>query len=619
MAVDHGADEPGSRSEAHGDNDLDSEAVETLTLGPRPSREGSRAPRVDDHIQRVIQAKVQQRLFERKADSASIGRFAVLELIGRGGMGRVYAAYDAQLDRKVAVKVLLDARASAEAQQRLQREAQAMARLSHPNVVAVHEVGQSDGEVFVAMEFIRGQNLNEWIGTGPQWRQVLEVFIQAGQGLAAAHGAGLVHRDLKPHNIMRGDDGVVKVLDFGLARAAEGDPSQTREADELSSSSSMLESRLSHTGTLMGTPAYMAPEQLRGAGADALSDQFSFCVALYEALYGERPYDRRSTQARRAAQDSTPPRAELERSGEVRPPATGSKVPAAVRKILLRGLSPAPGDRWPGMEELLEHLRAQLAPRRRSVLGPSLAVGLVGLGVGVGANQYVSWSERCTGAASQLEGIWDEPRKTRVRAALLETELSYARETWPRVQQRLDEYAAAWVTAHTEACEATSIRHEQSEGQLDLRMRCLQDHRQHLRATVDELARGQTSVVEHAVEAVTSLPALSRCADLDALVAERPPPEDPAVARRVSALDEQLVEAEAKEVAGEYAEALALTDTVVAEATALGYEPLLVRAWLQQGSLRKVTADYEGAVATLDQAYSAALAQRMTAEAASAS
>ncbi len=603
---------PGLESTSH---------VKTRNFGHGPGGEGSsRTSQHRGHTQ-LIKARVRQRLFDEGPAPMLIGRFAVLEQIGQGGMGKVYAAYDEKLDRKVAVKVLLDG-SSEQAQRRFMREAQAMARLSHPNVVTVHEVAESMGEVFLAMEFIHGQSLDEWVRSGPDWREVLAVFIQAGQGLIAAHEAGLVHRDLKPHNIMRTNDGVVKVLDFGLARAEciESEETIDLRGTSNSTASSMFSSLITRTGTMIGTPAYMSPEQLRGETADTRSDQFSFCVALYEALYGERPYEV-SVEPVSDHYDDGASCESIQRSA-MRPIPRGAKVPAGVRKVLLRGLAANPADRWSSMKVLLERLRGQMATGRRRWGAPSLAVALLGLGawVGVGVDRYTSDTEHCAEAPEQLAGVWDQERRQAVAAAFLGTELSYAPETWSRVEQRLDEYAARWVDARVEACEATVVRREQSEGHMDLRVGCLHKRRQHLRATVDELAVADATVVENAVLAVTRLPMLSQCADMDALAAAIPPPADPVVADRVAVLDERLLEAEAKEQAGRYCEALVVAKSVEAEAAALDYEPLKARAWLRQGSLQEACAgNHEGAAATLRRAYDAAVAQGLATEAALAS
>src|SRR5262245_37690244 len=206
-------------------------------------------------------------------------------------MGVVYAAYDPELDRRVALK-LLHAGGSVEARKRLLREAQAMARLAHPNVIAVHDVGTWGDEVFVAMEFVEGPTLAERVrDEEPGWREVLDLYLQAGEGLAAAHVAGIVHRDFKPQNALVGRDGRVRVLDFGLARGTGAlPPREAEEGPDSGAAPGLLVTPLTRSGSRMGTPAYMSPEQFEGLPADELSDQFSFCVALYEALYGERPF-----------------------------------------------------------------------------------------------------------------------------------------------------------------------------------------------------------------------------------------------------------------------------------------------------------------------------------------
>ena len=234
--------------------------------------------------QQHILQKLKQRLFSAPLPANRIGRFLVLDQIGQGGMGRIYTAYDEQLDRKIAIKVLReDDLPSDDDRMRFLREAQALARLSHPNVVTVHEVGEHDGQIFLAMEYVPGDDLHAWLRTEPGWQQVLEAFIAAGRGLVAAHVEGLVHRDFKPHNVMRTDDGIVKVLDFGLARMVGDEVEPTEERVSLSGSNPSLSSPLTHTGTVMGTPAYMAPEQFEGDGIDAKTDQYCYCVALWES------------------------------------------------------------------------------------------------------------------------------------------------------------------------------------------------------------------------------------------------------------------------------------------------------------------------------------------------
>ena len=310
------------------------------------------------------------------ARGTAIERYLVTDRLGSGGMGVVYAAYDPELHRKVAIKLLHAEVAglgdTSGARARLEREAQAMARVSHPNVISVFDVGEFQHQVFVAMELVEGGSLRDWLGREPRsWRQVVDVFVLAGRGLAAAHAADLVHRDFKPDNVLVGADGRVRVTDFGLARAGEADdprPGGPSARIRAPRSTGPLSTPLTQTGALMGTPAYMAPEQYGGAATDARTDQFSFCVALYEGLYGERPF-------------GDLPFAELLEAvtgGRVRAAPAGARVPAWVRRALLRGLATRPEDRWPTMAALLHQLGRDPARRQRRIAlaaAGALAVG----------------------------------------------------------------------------------------------------------------------------------------------------------------------------------------------------------------------------------------------------
>jgi tRNA A-37 threonylcarbamoyl transferase component Bud32 len=310
------------------------------------------------------------------AEGAEVGRFVIERVIGRGGMGVVYEARDRDLHRKVAIKVLAeDLAAHADQQQRLLREARAMAQLSHPNVVSVYEVGITGGGlVFVAMELVDGTTLRQWMRREPRptWREAVPLFLEAGAGLAAAHAAGIVHRDFKPENVMIGRDQRVRVGDFGLAR--EPDQSTTPSPIPRVLPTTPL-TRLTATGALAGTPAYMAPEQLHGNLADLGSDQFSFCVGLYEALFGERPFPGRSAVELARAMDL-----------EVRPPRAPA-VPRAIVDVVLRGLRRDPDERYPAMSELLDALRAAYdrAAHARGKRLARMAAAIVGVGAAAGA------------------------------------------------------------------------------------------------------------------------------------------------------------------------------------------------------------------------------------------
>jgi eukaryotic-like serine/threonine-protein kinase len=539
-----------------------------------------------------------------EAQISSVGRYHVVRRLGAGAMGAVYEARDPDLDRLVALK-LVRADLSESARQRMQREALALARLSHPNVVQVYEIGRLGEQTFIAMELVRGRTFHHFQQATPRpsWREALRCYAQAGEGLAAAHAVGLVHRDFKPTNCMLGDDGRVRVVDFGLAKDVADEP----EVLPTSSEDDAAASQLTRTGTLLGTPAYMPPEQLGMGPVDAAADQFSFCVALYEALYGERPF----------VGESLGELLYVVLAGHVQPAPRDAAVPGWVRKVVLRGLAAQPAARWPSMRALLDALADDPAVRRRKWWAIAGVVVVLG-----GSAWGMTWAvqqdaRQCQGAEAKLAGAWDNERRTAVEQAILGTGLRYAPGTWERVQGHLDGYGQAWVASRVEACEATR-RGEQSGALLDLRMACLDERRLHLRATVDELVHADAKVVEKAVQAVLELPGLERCEDADALLAEVRPPEDPTVAKRVAELEERLVAVQVKRRAGKYDEGLVLAAAIAAEAEALGYGPLAARAWFHHGILQSDTGALQAAQATLVRAYDAAVAERMTEQAADA-
>jgi eukaryotic-like serine/threonine-protein kinase len=565
--------------------------IAAVHLGPSPAR----PPAPSDH-------EADRELPER------LGRYLVLERIGKGGMGVVVAAYDPELDRKLAIKLIRTDRDDAEAHARLLREAQAMAKLSHPNVVPVFDVGVVHDRVFVAMELVRGETLAAWLRVGPHpWPAVLERFIAAGRGLAAAHEAGIVHRDLKPANVLVSDAGRVQVTDFGLARAV-GDEPERSTIDRPEREPSSLSQPLTRHGALMGTPTYMAPEQFMGRPADARSDQFAFCVSLYEGLYGELPF-RGSSILELATATANGQLAE--------PPArtrNRHKVPSWLRKVVIRGLRADPNERWDGMASLLAALgRDPTRTRRRW-----LALAVVTAGLGVGAWQYqVHRDARCAGTDAELAGIWDDARRTAVAAALRAAGPSHAEATWPRVQAGLDAYAQAWSTIRGESCRA-HVRGDLSAAAMELGLHCLVERRRDLQGVVAVLADADAGVAEHAVLAVSSLPALTSCADPWALPSELQPPADPATATAVEAQRQQLARAHAEVSAARYDAALAIADAVLTAASELGYRPLLAEAWLQRGQALAHVGAYEDAAAALQAAWQAALASRHDALAAAA-
>jgi len=503
----------------------------------------------------------------------AVGRYLVLEWLGAGGMGVVYAAFDPELDRKVALKLLRTAALGLEPEAgraHLLREAQAMARVSHPHVVPVYDVGTFGEQVFLAMEYVEALTLRQWLRAAPRtWRQVRDVFVQAARGLAAAHAVGLVHGDVKPENLLVGGDGRVRVTDFGLAR----------------STASVGTSGNVPRG-VGGTPAYMAPEQRSGDGpADARSDQFSFCAALYEGLQGERPF----------AGSSVSELAAEVRAGRVRPVPQDTPVPRWLHRVVLRGLEVEPDRRHASMEALLAALLDDPVARRRRWwgwgAGLSLLVGAVGATHAVHAHR----ARACQSTAEHaLAGIWDGPRRERVEAAFSSTGQPFAVEAWASVRRSLDAYTAGWVTARTVTCEAMQVRGEPSEAVRDPRMRCLDRRLAEVSALTQVLAQADADVVGRALRAVESLPSPARCADAAVLSAPAEP-VDGASRERADALRLSLARARALGAAGRYAEGLAVLGPGAEAAGAAGDLAGQAEALLGLAELRDQAGDYRGA------------------------
>ncbi len=535
------------------------------------------------------------------------GRYVVIERVGAGGMGEVYAAYDPELDRKVAIKLIRPGRDTEDARARLLREAQAMARLSHPNVVAVHDVGAFGRQVFIAMEFVRGETVTDWLKRAPRsWREVRDMFIQAGRGLQAAHSAGLVHRDFKPENVLVDQDGRARVTDFGLARAQEHE--RESSGPELSTGdestlSSVLTSRLTHAGALLGTPGYMAPEQWSGLNADARSDQYSFSVSLYEALYGEAPFRGRDLQSLRVAVCAGPP---------PEPPRGG--VPGWMRRLVLRGLRREPTERWESMAALLRELeRDRGRVRRLAALG-----GLATISAVVALEVAGRAEGGCDDASAELADVWGASSRGAVRDALAGAELVYAEETAARVVELVDRYAASWTQRHAEACRAHQAGSVSSE-MYDRQVSCLQRRRAGLAALVSVLSDADESVTERAVQAVDALPGLAVCVDPSALSLSIAPPEDPRDQAELARQRDLLARAGVEGSAGRAERGLDVAERALADARELGYRPLIAEALVRVGILHIDRARYEPARDALLDGWAEALASHHDDQAALAS
>ncbi len=524
----------------------------------------------------------------------AIGRFVVLGVLGAGGMGLVYSAYDPHLDRKVAIKLLHGGAASsaADARTRLLREAQAMAKINHPNVIKVHEVGMLGEKVYVAMEFAEGGTVRAWLhGQRRGLPQILDTFVQAGRGLAAAHAAGLIHRDFKPDNVLLAKDGTVRVTDFGLVSAMhpveDGEP--TVDAPPVAplemslSGTTPLSQNLTRTGSIMGTPTYMSPEQFNGGVATARSDQFSFCVALYEALYGERPFAG-ATFASLATTVTT---------GKISPPPKTADVPSWLRRVVLRGLSIKPADRFASIDALLSELLRDRTRRTRRIAAIVAGIALAG----AGATTYALWpsgAAACKSGADHVASVWNPARRDQIHAAFTASKRPHAPATFDKLVPMLDDWSRDWQTGYIGACEDTRVRGAQSDHMLDLRMQCLTRRLDETGATLDLLLAGGGDTVDHALEAVQRLPAVAPCADTVALSAEVAPPDTELIRRQVQSVRGKLDEARAQDRLGRYKIGRDLAAAALPFARATSYRPIIGEALLALGSMQVELADRAG-------------------------
>ncbi|MEO6777242.1 MAG: serine/threonine-protein kinase [Kofleriaceae bacterium] len=595
------------------EKDPHDEPTETVVDGHR--RETKRRPAAEAHAQPTL-----------------LGRYVVLGELGRGGMSVVYAAYDPELDRRVALKVVRADQLSATHRARLHREAQALARLSHPSVVTVFDVGDLATDTFVAMELVEGTSLRDWIRQPRTWREVVRVVIAAGRGLAAAHAAGIVHRDVKPDNIMLSPAGAVKLVDFGLARdlgdksidsvdsghLLSEDPVSPPE-DSLSASSSgamgaarPLEAITQH-GSIVGTPAYMPPEQRsRRPEADERSDQFSLCATLYEALYRQRPF----ATSKREVLDRQEMMTVAETPGiDTRtlaaPPPKDADVPAWLQKVVARGLAVDPRQRYPSVEALLADLdRDPARTMRRAFAGIGILLTVAAIATLVTwkllPTRQLAAAPSCGTGAARIAPRWNAALRDGL-IAVAARQGGAATAAIGVFVSRVDQYANRWQTMFHDTCEATQVRHAQSAEAMDLRMACLDRRLAELGALVEVMHDAGPAVLRKAGEVVDELPALAACADVKALREVVRRPTEPAVVKRLDAIDGDLARLTALYAVGDVTKTLALADSVIREARAAGYPPQIAEALYWRG---RAIADRDGgpeAVAMFDQTFSAAL------------
>jgi len=559
------------------------------TREPRPDlarSEGGSDDRVVETIEETIVDDGPTQA-ERTQMGRTFGRYVVSGKLGSGAMGVVFAAFDPDLDRQVAIKLLHPRPGSDEESEAAQllEEARAMARHSHPNVVTIHDVGTMDGRVFIAMEHVEGETMADWLRTPRTAAKVLPTLIAAGEGLAAAHDQGLVHRDFKPENVMLGADGRVLVMDFGLAREhIDPDPAPASLNDERPGAGDKTS-----TGFLVGTPAYMAPELFASKPADALSDQFAFCVSAYEALYGERPFKGNTPGALFIA---------MAEDGISEPPAD-RHVPVWIRRTLLRGLERDPALRYADMRALLSALG------RRPTRARTWLLGLGGLAttaaVVVGATGRPT---PCQGAQQHLDGVWDAQRSEAMRRAMEATGSAIGPDTVVRVTERLDRYTAEWVAMRRESCLATRVHGTQSESLGDLRLACLDQRLRGVEQVVSVLEHADQTVIRNAVSTVAGLEPLSSCADAASLETDLPIPDDP---QAVAELRARLDQVNALMMAGRFTDGIALADTLQETVADIDYIPVMAEVQLRRGNILAEAGQLGPAEDALSAAYFSAL------------
>lgn len=522
---------------------------------------------------RLIVDSVHARLFGDEPPTR-IGKHIILRRIGGGAMADVYLGWHEDLERSVAIKLVHPAaQASATEQRRLLREARALARLTHEHVIRVHDAGPHGDGVYIAMEYVKGTTLGNW-QKGRPWGELLGVYLKAGRGLHAAHAValddderptspdtearsparhGLVHRDFKPDNVLIGEDGRVRVADFGLAVPVD----RLAAPAQVPTPAHSLDVRLTSSSAVLGTPLYISPEQLQGQPADARSDQFSFCVALYEALYDQHPFyvphearrDSGLPTGSQSPERTAPFQVLLEAvlKAPLRDPPRG-KVPRRLFEVLARGLDRDPARRYPTMAELLAELERDPIRGRRWFFG-----GLGGLALVAGL--YYAQTRppaACVEVEREVADVWDDAHRAEVRAAFLATGVPYAAATFDSVDRTLRDYLDAWTHSREQACDATYVHGTQDRAEHGLNMACLDQRRTRARALVAELTRVDASTIAGAVDRAGALPRIEDCDDRVLLRQSCTiEPDDPASQQ----VRDALAAARAGEDAGRYADA----------------------------------------------------------------
>lgn len=544
---------------------------------PHPWSELGRATLGDE----VAVAKARTKLFG-SSKAPTFGRYEVVERAGRGGMGTVYVAFDPELERHVAIKLPHEG-ANLD---RFRREARALARLGRSNVVGVYEVLETSKGPCIVMELVKGETLEAWLGRAPRrWNLVLARFVDAGLGLHAIHKAGLVHRDFKPANVMVTDDGRVVVMDLGLALdpSAEGSISAAAPPN-----SGPAPDNITRTGTILGTPAYMAPEQAAGAPVTAAADQWAFCLALWESLAGARPDG-----------------ASLEH-----PP--GNSTPAWLFEVLRRGLDAEPAARWPSMMTLVEALRDDPSKRRRRriLLVSAFLVTAASLAIWLGLRRAHAQQTTalCTDQSEDLADQWTTVHRARSATAFSNTGSPTATSSWAATETLATAYIRAWSRTAKETCIAARRDHTIDDENYQQTARCLEVGRRTMLQQFEMWSQADTSSLPKAARAMAMLPSPERCTDTQELsLTPTPPPTDAhdriwEVRANVAALRTRLRLHHDADQTIDDAEAL------LTEAESLGWLPLAAEAKHTLALVLRDNGDYDRAQEVAEQAYLHALA-----------
>jgi eukaryotic-like serine/threonine-protein kinase len=536
-------------------------------------------PKPDDFAdlsvgERAAVARMEVSLFGTSDLPTTIDRYQIQRLIGGGAFGKVYQAHDPTIDRAVAIKVLRETDIAG-APERLLREAKVMATVSHANVAAVFDAGivgtGVDARVYIVMELVVGVNVRQWLQTTPSNERMLDVMRQAGRGLAAAHAAGVIHGDFKPENILVGDDGRVRVVDFGLAHNNDVRDAPTRKTD------------------LIGTPAYMAPEQFRGQSASALSDQFSFGVALWEALMQQRPFIGTTVENLMIAMSQ--------------PIARPRAVSATLAAVMQRCLATDPQQRFANMAELVSALEAPPRRKRRRLVIAVATTSMVAVSIAVWqAGQSHDAADECKQSVASLATLWNSAR----RDALAASGAAVGNTNMPRALKLIDDYANAWQLARLDSCHAAAVRHEQSTDLTVRRNACLADRFAAFEAVVTELGASAAN----SLKLTQQLPSLAPCNDVANLSDIVPLPSDPVARAEVAALTDELTQARAAIIRSDFKAALTIAHRVDQRGETLNYAPLRAQAQVWISQAQTSLGDASAATLSARAAFDFALAAR---------